>query len=604
MTLKPAGRTLKEFKRLKAEFECKGFKLSISPGSESTSSLERKWFSLDQWNDQKIIISLRQLLSGLPIPHYNPQIPLFYELLSDAEIFARNIPTEWKPECAQKEIIPSEYTVENFFLHYNVVIMKNKSFRSGIRLSRKDGFAEDYRIIRDVDFHDNSNNTARKSKDVRWVEYPIILEGPYITGKRADGSTLPLPLNLAAYNPWEFKWTEEDDNKKANKNASQASDSHDNEVDIGDAGGFNDESFFPEGGVPSKEKEKGKDKKVLSESSSKNPAKKRKLSPPTALNTCSLDDALLPLIIPAPHDSLRGVASALTPSFQFTLGSLSARMSYAVTNDLHRKNNFPNDGLENLSLEELRSKYEILKCEHRSLLSVNNGFQRRLHRNKEKINTLEAKKKALITEKDKLVLKGAEALKKFHETQLQIQMERDQVFREKNALIDRENTIRSRLLIENDDEFEWDARVIDNARNNLATNVSLDSDHAELVKAIISGKEVTEKRHLEEIENLKAALSTRNDKCRRLKRKLVVTVSNLSKDALRVRDAAVKKNVVEIFTDHNIPKPDDNFAEVSANEEGSEISYSEADYEEDEVTHEENSDSKVDKGGEDNSDGK
>lgn len=152
-------------------------------------------------------------------------------------------------------------------------------------------------------------------------------------------------------------------------------------------------------------------------------------------------------------------------------------------------NNTSNDGLENISLEKLRSKYEILKFEHGSMQSVNNNFKRRLHENKDEIKRLEARKNKLITEKDQVVLKGAKDLKEFHEVQLQIQMKRDQAISEKDALLSRENVIRSRVLIENDDEFEWASRVIDKARAGLASNVSLDYDHAELVKSIISEKE-------------------------------------------------------------------------------------------------------------------
>lgn len=76
--------------------------------------------------------------------------------------------------------------------------MKNESFRWGIRLTRRDGVAEYERIMCDVDFHDSTNNSARKSKDTRWVEYPIVLAGPYITGRSEDGSTLPLHAGFLA----------------------------------------------------------------------------------------------------------------------------------------------------------------------------------------------------------------------------------------------------------------------------------------------------------------------------------------------------------------------------------------------------------------------
>ncbi|RZC91154.1 hypothetical protein C5167_027217 [Papaver somniferum] len=103
--------------------------------------------------------------------------------------------------------------------------------------------------MRDVDFNNPANDSARLSKDVCWVEYPIVMEGPYITDKDADGSTLPLPEGFYAYKPWEFRWPEEDD-----------------------VGG----------------------RRVVSKSGLMNPSKKRKKSSPTPLNTSSYDDALLP----------------------------------------------------------------------------------------------------------------------------------------------------------------------------------------------------------------------------------------------------------------------------------------------------------------------
>ncbi|KAI3864273.1 hypothetical protein MKX03_006106, partial [Papaver bracteatum] len=97
----------------------------------------------------------------------------------------------------------------------------------------------------------------------------------------------------------------------------------------------------------------------------------------------------------------------------------------------------------------------------------------------------------------------------------------------------------------------------------------------------------TEKKHLEEIESLKVEFSSRDSKYRSLKKKLMVTVSNLNKEALRLRNAQVKKCAEKIYFDHNIPLPDFDFPEVPANEEDSEISDSEVEYEEYEETEDE-----------------
>ncbi|XP_026440929.1 uncharacterized protein LOC113339922 [Papaver somniferum] len=79
-------------------------------------------------------------------------------------------------------------------------------------------------------------------------------------------------------------------NKKANKDASQASTSHNNEIRVGDADRANDEVSLPKGGVPSKTNGKGM----------KDLAKKSKFSSPTLPDTCSRDDALFSPEISSP----------------------------------------------------------------------------------------------------------------------------------------------------------------------------------------------------------------------------------------------------------------------------------------------------------------
>ncbi|KAI3902670.1 hypothetical protein MKW92_050911, partial [Papaver armeniacum] len=70
--------------------------------------------------------------------------------------------------------------------------------------------------MRDVDWNDKSNSTARRSNDSSWlnfpaildVNFPAILDGPYISGKAEDGSDLPLPEKLSSYQPWKFELSE------------------------------------------------------------------------------------------------------------------------------------------------------------------------------------------------------------------------------------------------------------------------------------------------------------------------------------------------------------------------------------------------------------
>lgn len=59
-----------------------------------------------------------------------------------------------------------EYTVENFFNNYVVVIVKNEHFRCGVRLKRNEDIEDNKMIMRDIDFHNSVNDFARHSKDV------------------------------------------------------------------------------------------------------------------------------------------------------------------------------------------------------------------------------------------------------------------------------------------------------------------------------------------------------------------------------------------------------------------------------------------------------
>lgn len=146
---KAGWRMTDQFKRLQAEFRYKGFSLTAPPSSGPTMTLSPEFLNFDQWNDQKIIISVGQLLAGLPIPLVDMRIPLFYKILSHA-CFRRAIfllsgdaikimvefacrtaglgslyrKEHWNKACADLPINPTDYTVESFFANYEVKIMK------------------------------------------------------------------------------------------------------------------------------------------------------------------------------------------------------------------------------------------------------------------------------------------------------------------------------------------------------------------------------------------------------------------------------------------------------------------------------------------------
>ncbi|KAI3915120.1 hypothetical protein MKW92_002366, partial [Papaver armeniacum] len=85
------------------------------------------------------------------------------------------------------------------------------------------------------------------------------------------------------------------------------------------------------------------------------------------------------------------------------------------------------------------------------------------------IKNLREERDELSTEKDDAVRRGAQALGHFQETVLLAKTERDRAISDNEALIARENMIRSRLRIDSDDDFEWDLSVVENARVGLAT---------------------------------------------------------------------------------------------------------------------------------------
>ena len=167
----------------------------------------------------------------------------------------------------------------------------------------------------------------------------------------------------------------------------------------------------------------------------------------------------------------------------------------ALDNDtlLERLNNslnsFSNDRISSLSLNELRSKFRLLEIDHRSSLGLANRFKRLLLDSKEKTNELRTKISGLIDDKDRISDQGAKALAKFQEALLEVQLERDEANRKNIELCERENQIRSRLLISSEDEFVWAAKILDDARKDLGVNVSLQVEHTTLIRDMISDRE-------------------------------------------------------------------------------------------------------------------
>ncbi|XP_026377558.1 uncharacterized protein LOC113271849 [Papaver somniferum] len=587
--------------------------------------------------------------------------------------------------------------------------MKRNLTKWAVLLRRKDGIAEDDKIMRDVNWNDKSNNFARRSNGSSWLNCPVILGGPYISGKAEDGSDIPLPEKFSSYQPWEFVLSEAETKKvtaKRDKTSHNASASQNNKVKY-----LSDKTSSKGKYIPKRPTSKSssettstmddlsrKRKRYDSSSSSESseddisvsddssiPSSLKELSNIfagdllTAVDNEELNRAfgMVSKICDAPtldDPSLRGDASAINPNLQFTIGSLEARLSYVISSDYQRRltklekenaklkaenstnsdlirrarerndelidlcnlsdeaanlldgetllehrnsslNNYPNQGFENMNLEELRLKYAALRKSHRSLLTTFNNSKHRLHESQEQIQVLETKKNKFIDEKDEITLKGVKAPEKFQESIIEVQKERDLALIKKNILVEERNLIRPCLLIESETEFSWAARVLNDARKDLAINVSLQAEHSALVKDIVSYYEDKEKNYLqkiaelenrlaseeeknyphkiEELETLLASeekdLFARNSKYQQLKKNFIIMVSNNSNDDDRAREAAVKKVCVE----NNIPLTKYKFPEIPDNEHISDISDNEG---EDEGSEEEISGSEVERG--------
>ncbi|XP_026420709.1 uncharacterized protein LOC113316776 [Papaver somniferum] len=445
-----------------------------------------------------------------------------------------------KESHRDKVIDSSEYTLDNFFNNYYVAIMKSNLTKWAVRLRRKDGITEDNKIILTgmtnltvllADLMTQDGLTAfhaakrtKTSHNASASQYNKVKS----LGDKTSIKVKNIPKRPTSKSSSKRSSSMDELSRKSKRyDSSSSSESTEDDILASD-----------DSSVPSSLKE-------LSNLFAGDLL--------TAVDNEELNRAfgMVSKICDAPtldDSSLRGAASAINPNLQFTISSLGARLSYVISLDYQRRltklekensklkaenstnsdlirrarernyelvdlynlsdeaanfpddetllehlnsslNNYPNKGFENLSLEELRLKYDALRKSHRSLLTTFNNFKHRLHETQEKIQVLETKNNKLIDEKIEIDLKGAKALEKFHESIVEVQKERDLALIEKNILVEERNLIRSQLLIESETEFSWDARVLNEARENLAINVSLQADHFALVKDIVSNYE-------------------------------------------------------------------------------------------------------------------
>ncbi|RZC92354.1 hypothetical protein C5167_003962 [Papaver somniferum] len=71
-----------KIQRIKDEVQPKGITLTVPPTSTHTTELDLGRIALDQRSDRKVTVSLGKLSAGLPVPLFDPENPLFYEILS------------------------------------------------------------------------------------------------------------------------------------------------------------------------------------------------------------------------------------------------------------------------------------------------------------------------------------------------------------------------------------------------------------------------------------------------------------------------------------------------------------------------------------------
>lgn len=234
MALKSAEDKVKTLKEYQNEFESLGFDLVEFSGEDYSPKLTLGLITKfqDTFDDQTIIITKGQLDAGLPIPLYNPKFPLFYEIISHKDfhraIFQLNgdsirIVLEFAyraatgksmyPDDRRREkykdiaIVPSKYTVDNFFKNYKIIPMKDYAYRWAFRCDKVPvhQLCKDELLMRDIDYPTTKNKyLPRFSHDSTWDNEPLLLKGSYISG------SVELPLALSAYCPWLLNWPEKD----------------------------------------------------------------------------------------------------------------------------------------------------------------------------------------------------------------------------------------------------------------------------------------------------------------------------------------------------------------------------------------------------------
>ena len=94
-----------------------------------------------------------------------------------------------------------------------------------------------------------------------------------------------------------------------------------------------------------------------------------------------------------------------------------------------------------------------------------------------------------VKEIERVKQNGAEALAEFQERVIEANRKFELAIEENRVLRERDDKIRSRLVITNDDEFNWAAVVIDRARKNLAIDASLRNEDTLLINDLIHERE-------------------------------------------------------------------------------------------------------------------
>lgn len=102
--------------------------------------------------------------------------------------------------------------------------------------------------------------------------------------------------------------------------------------------------------------------------------------------------------------------------------------------------------------------------------------------------------------------------------------------------------------------------------------VDAEKEYLKKEKKLLEDLERLKAKSATEIERLDAKYVARASKYRRLKNKLRITVSNLTKDVVRMRDKNVKEEVELLCTNHSVPMRNYDFAIVSDNEDNPDIS--------------------------------